>query len=267
MKNYLFYFTLFIATHLSGQINLTKPFSDCGVAGSITIYDYKAKKWIFSDKADSEVTSLPASTFKIMNTLILLESGIIKDENEIIKWTGNQDTAKYGYRPEIYHDMNLKEAFKLSAGWVYVKLSEQLGKQTYHDLLIQSHYGNGDLSNMDTDFWNFGNFGVTPVNQVEVLIGVYEETLPFSSRSFQLLKEMMVVEKNNDYTLRAKTGWARDGGKDTGWWIGYVERKDNVYFFATRLSKNRGTRNPDFANCRKEVTINILKQLNILEEN
>ena len=64
--------------------------------------------------------TLPASTFKIINTLIALETGVIADENEIVKWPGKTDTVKYGYRPDIYHDMSLKEAFKRSAGWVYV---------------------------------------------------------------------------------------------------------------------------------------------------
>lgn len=76
---------------------------------------------------------------------------------------------------------------------------------------------------------------------------------------------MMIEEKGETYTLRAKTGWARDAGKDTGWWVGYVERSDNVYFFATRLIKARSVSNPNFAACRKEITRNILKQLNILE--
>jgi beta-lactamase class D len=74
----------------------------------------------------------------------------------------------------------------------------------------------------------------------------------------------MMEEQTEDYTLSAKTGWTREGGKDTGWWVGYVERKGNVYFFATRLIKDRNTYNPDFAKCRKEITKTILKQFNIL---
>lgn len=122
-----------------------------------------------------------------------------------------------------------------------------------------------DLSIEDADFWNFGNFAISPANQIEILLGVYEESLPFSQEHFETLKEMMIVEKTAQYTLRAKTGWTRDGGKDTGWWAGYIEKEDNVYFFATRLIKDRQDIKPQFGQCRKDITWAILKQLDIID--
>lgn len=252
-----------------GQLpNLQQPFKECGINGSITLYDYQTKKWTFSNQVDAVKATLPASTFKVVNTLIALETGVIKDENELVKWHGNQDTARYGYRPRIYHDMSLKEAFKMSAGWVYVVLAGRIGKQRYKNYLSQCQYGNVDLSQQGNDFWNFGNFAITPKNQIEILKGVYEETLPFSKRSFRILKKIMVAEQGENYVLRAKTGWTRDGGKDTGWWIGYVEKgkgkAKQVYFFATRLIKSRTEKNRHFGSCRKTITRNVLKQLGVL---
>lgn len=244
-----------------GQEDLSQPFKDCNIKGSTTIYDYQAKKWISSDIEDSHKGTLPASTFKIINTLIALETAVVKNENEIINWPGATDTIKYGYRPDIYHDMSMKEAFKSSAGWVYVELAKKIGKEKYKQYLETSNYGNTDLSINDDDFWNFGGLAISPANQINILIGVYEETLPFKKTSFQILKDMMVEEQTADYTLRAKTGWTREGGKDTGWWVGYLERSDNVYFFATRLIKNRADKNSDFGACRKEITKTILRQL------
>jgi beta-lactamase class D len=255
----------FLASQVYGQIDLNKPFQECNIKGSITIYDYQTKKWTSSNVNDSHAATLPASTFKIINTLIVLETGVIADENEIIKWPGETDTVKYGYRPDIYHNMSLKEAFKLSAGWVYVELAKKIGKARYKDLLAKSNYGNADVSINDPDFWNFGNFAISPANQIEILIGVYEETLPFSKRSFAILKEIMKEEQTDIYTLRAKTGWTRDGGKDTGWWVGYIEKDDNLYFFATRLIKDRNSLNPNFGPCRKDITTSVLRQLNVIQ--
>lgn len=250
-----------------GQSSLQKPFQDCHITGSITIYDYNQKKWISSDIEDSHQPSLPASTFKILNTLILLESGVVKSEKEIVAWPGSTDTVKYGYRPDIYHNMDMEEAFKVSAGWVYRELAKKVGKATYKDYLIKCHYGNADVSINDPDFWNYGTFAISPANQVEMLINLYEEKLPFSRRSYRILKKMMVEEETANYLLRAKTGWTIDGGKDTSWWIGYVEQKrqKNVYFFATRLIKDRKTINKQFAKCRKEITKRILKELEMLQ--
>ena len=48
---------------LYGQQDLSKPFKACDTEGSITLYDYNAKKWISSDINDSHYPTLPASTF------------------------------------------------------------------------------------------------------------------------------------------------------------------------------------------------------------
>ena len=58
--------------------------------------------------------------------------------------------------------------------------------------------------------------------------------------SYKILKELMIEEETDQYVLRVKTGWTRAYRKDTGWWFGYIEKEDIVYFFATRLVKKRG---------------------------
>ncbi|WP_343704707.1 penicillin-binding transpeptidase domain-containing protein [Chitinophaga sp.] len=234
---------------------------DCNIPGNTVIYDYREQRWTFTDSADALKTSLPASTFKVINLLIALETGVIKDEMAIVKWPGYTDTTLYGYRPSIYKDMTVKEAFEVSAGWVFMELSKKIGKERYRHYLAACQYGNGNLSRNDPDFWNYGPFEISPRNQVEFLIKVYEEKLPFSKRSFEILKRVMVTERTDNYVIRSKTGWTRVYGNDYGWWVGYLEKKDNVYFFATRLVKDRKVINPDFSSCRKQITIQKLKEL------
>ncbi|QRR03548.1 class D beta-lactamase [Dyadobacter sandarakinus] len=241
--------------------DLTTPFKSCKLAGSITIYDYKNRKWITSDEADSQRETQPASTFKIFNLLVALETGVIADENAVVKWPGNTDTTLYGYRPEIYKDITVKEAFEVSAGWAFVELAKQIDRKKYAHYMKLTKYGNGDLTEQGDDFWNFGAFGISPRNQVEFLIRVFEGKTPFSKRNVDILKKVMINEQPTDYTLRAKTGWTRVNGNDIGWWVGYVQRKDNTYFFATRVTKKRSTPNPEFGNCRKTITKDVLRQL------
>uniref|UniRef100_UPI003742D026 penicillin-binding transpeptidase domain-containing protein n=1 Tax=Chryseobacterium paridis TaxID=2800328 RepID=UPI003742D026 len=247
------------------KIVLTKDyFADCVTSGSFAILDNRNKEWNVSDTADVKKETLPASTFKIINLLIALETKTIKDENEIVKWIGKTDTVKYGYRSEIYHDMSVKEAFEVSAGWVFVELAKKIGKKNYEKYLRVSHYGNGNLSQKDADFWNFGSFGISPVNQVEFLMNLYDEKLPFSKKNMQIVKNVMITEKTEGYTIRSKTGWTRDQGMNTGWWIGYIENTQGVYFFATRLLQNRKVNNPSFGKCRKEITKKVLQDLKII---
>jgi beta-lactamase class D len=249
----------------SGQPDMVTPFRDCHLQGSCTVYDYNQKKWLMSDSIDAEAASLPASTFKIVNLLIALETGVIHDENEVVRWSGVTDTVKYGYRPEIYKDMTVREAFQVSSVWVFLELAQRIGRDKYQHYLNLCGYGNADLSEKDPDFWNFGALAISPRNQVQFLVRLYEGTLPFSKRNMEILKRVMITEQNDNFVIHSKTGWTREKGIDSGWWVGYVERKDNSWFFATRVSKKRSTVNPDFSNCRKEITRNILKQLKVIE--
>ena len=239
-------------------------FDSCGVEGTIAIYDIRNDKWIVSDTVGLEIETLPASTFKIINLLIALETNTIKDENEIIKWVGSTDTVKYGYRPEIYHDMPVKEAFELSAGWVFVELAKKIGKDTYRKHLAESKYGNNNLSQTEADFWNFGDFAISPKNQVEFVKSFYEEKLPFSKRNIDIVKNVMITEQNEEYTIRAKTGWTRENNINTGWWTGYIVTKNGTYIFATRLLQDRKMKRSDFGSCRKEITKKVFKDLNII---
>jgi len=264
MRITFIFILIFSSSLLFGQTNWSQPFEECGIEGSITIYDYNLNKWMTNDIVDSQIPTLPASTFKIVNTLIALETNVVRDEHEIIPWIDDYDTLRYGHRPNIYHSMSMKEAFKLSAGWAYVELAKRIGEGRYRSFLSQIGYGNVDLSIDDPDFWNFGNFAISPTNQISVLIGIYEETLPFSKQSYKTLKEMMIEEATDGFVIRAKTGWTREGGKDTGWWVGYIEKTNNVYFFATRLIKDLNEPNSNFGSCRKDITKKICKELGIL---
>ena len=242
-----------------------KYFKACGVEGSVAIYDNSNKKWILSDTIGVNFETLPASTFKVVNLLIALETNTIKDENQIVKWVGSTDTVKYGYRPEIYHDMTVKEAFEVSAGWVFVELAKKIGKEKYKEFLKKAEYGNQNLTQNDADFWNFGAFGISPINQVDFLRKLYENKLPFSKENMAIVKKVMINEENKSYILRAKTGWTRDKGINTGWWIGYIQKGADVYFFATRLLQDRKNNRADFGNCRKEITKKALKEIGVLE--
>lgn len=246
--------------------DFAKYFENCPESGSFVVYNYQNKLWTLSDTVNTKAKTLPASTFKIINFLIALETKVINDENDVVEWTNNYDTIKYGHRPEIYHDMTIKEAFKVSAGWVFVELAKKIGKENYRKYLTKSNYGNVNLSQEGFDFWNFGEFGISPINQVEFLKNFYDENIPFAKKNIQIVKRVMINEQNENYMLSAKTGWARDRGVNTGWWIGFVENDNDVYFFATRLLRKRSLNSDNFGNCRKEITKKVLRALGVLIE-
>lgn len=166
----------------------------------------------------------------------------------------------YDYRPSTYKDMTVDEVFRVSAGWVFIELAKKVGRKRYLSYLNAIGYGNAEVSN-EADFWNFGPLAISPRNQVELLINAYEGKLPFSQRNIDILKRVMVTEKTDSYTIHSKTGWGWQNGTDVGWWVGYVERKDNVYFFATRITKDRKAPSKNFMSCRIDITKRILAEL------
>ena len=71
-----------------------------------------------------------------------------------------------------------------------------------------------------------------------------------SSLKISPLEQVMIQERKSDAVLSWKMGYA---GSGLGWFVGYVERNNNVYFFATEAEgKNLG---PGKAS---EITLKIL---------
>ncbi|WP_114792902.1 penicillin-binding transpeptidase domain-containing protein [Niabella yanshanensis] len=244
--------------------DIQRYFDQCGVTGSVVIYDNAKRQWTVSDTNQINSRYLPASTFKIINLLIFLETKTIPDERYIVKWPGVTDTVKYGYRPDIYHDISVKEAFEVSAGWAFIETAKKIDRSVYKDYLVRCGYGNANVSFKEADFWNFGPLGVSPVEQVKLLKNVYDGKLPFSKRNTDILKRVMITEQNPSGTIHAKTGWTMAGGINTGWWIGYLKKKGNVYFFATQLLQDRKNNRADFSRCRKDITRAVLKDLQLI---
>lgn len=244
-----------------GQTDFKKYYDSLNLKGSTTIYDYKNRQWIFTDRQDANVATLPASTFKILNSLIALDYKAIQDENEIIKWDGELK-SHFGTIVNAWNkNTDLKNAYKNSTVWFYVELAKRIGRSRYKQTLRKCRYGNENYTEKGTDFWNYGDFAVSPKNQIDFLIKLYENRLPFSKKTIDTVKEIMISEQTETHTYRDKTGWTRKNGQDIGWWVGYVEAKDNVYFFATRLMKFENDSNPNFLKGRNELTKLILKDI------
>ncbi|WP_299406527.1 class D beta-lactamase [Acaryochloris sp. IP29b_bin.148] len=237
------------------DVSLAQPFRDLRVQGSILIYDLKQNRAYQHNPARNTQPFLPASTFKILNALIALETGVIANELSILTWDGVKRSI-----PTWNRDLNLKTAFQVSAVWFYQVLARRVGYQRMQQWVTQVGYGNqsvGKADDIDT-FWLTGNLRISPKEQIQFLQRLYRNELPFSERVITTVKEIMIVEQTPDYTIRAKTGWALAPG--IGWYVGYVEQHNNVYFFATNLD----IRDQQDLPARADITRRSLKALNLL---
>jgi beta-lactamase class D len=235
--------------------DLAKLFQERGVEGTIIISSLDGKKNYVHNKERSETRFLPASTFKILNTLIALEEGIIRDEKGIIRWDGKETGLE-----ACNKDQTLETAFRASCIWFYQNLAQRVGNKKYLAHLRKTGYGNGKTGPDVTTFWVEGDLKISALEQIGFLRKLHAESLPYSKRHIKVLKRIMIVEENPQFTMRAKTGWAMRSTPQRGWYVGYVVTKGGTWFFAMNLDiRNKG----DEA-FRKEITVATLKTKGIL---
>ncbi len=260
MKNFVFALFIVIAGEKAvcqSTHDFSEFFDKQGVTGSFLLYDLNKDEYIYYDSARCTRQYTPASTFKIFNSLVSLEIGAIGDENEIIKWDGIDRGGK-----ELNSDHNMRSAIKYSVVWFYQELARRVGEERMKYYIDTVGYGNMDISGGIDRFWLDGGLRISQFEQIEFLRKLYNNTLPFSERSTSIVKDIMLNEDTLGYKLRAKTGGALREGCIIGWWVGWVEDKSNVYFFATNIEGDKLS--PGFLAARKEITRKILKDLNIL---
>lgn len=229
-----------------------------GRKGAFVLYDQKANSYIRYNPERCDEQFLPASTFKILNALIGLETGIIPDENYVIKWDGQTWPIAVWNQ-----DHTLKSAFQNSVVWYFLELARRVGPEKLKKYVEAADYGNKDISGPSDAFWLEGNLRISANQQVEFLKRFYAGDLPFSKRSLEIVKGFMILDKKDTFTLSGKTGSVVRVATYQGWFVGYLETKRDVYFFATNMEST----DPDgLANgaTARQISLDILKNLKLL---
>lgn len=233
-----------------------RHFREFKLSGSMLIYDSNNKRSYEYNPQRNATAITPASTFKIFNAMVALETGIIRDDVAILTWDGIKREIEVWNR-----DTNLRQAFKDSTVWFYQVLARRAGHERMQQFIDKVGYGNRQIGTAeDIDrFWLQGPLQITPKSQIEFLQRLYRNNLPFSQRTMDLVKDIMVREQTPDYTLRGKTGWLNTTKPELGWFVGYLEQKKNVYFFAMTIDSKLSD-----APKRIEITRRSLKDLGLL---
>jgi len=242
------------------QDDFKKYYNQYKVEGSFVLYDQNNDKYIFYNQSQFKQPYTPASTFKICNSLIGLETSVIKDENFVIPWD-----SVVRWLPAWNQDQDLKSAFKNSTVWYYQELARRVGGEKMKYWLDKANYGNADTSGGIDKFWLSGGLRITPEQQINFLRKLYDNKLPFSQRSIDILKEIMIAKDSLDYIVLAKTGWGQQDDMNIGWYVGYVEKNDDVYYFANCI-QTKDSENKDFARARIEIVYQIFNELNLIDK-
>jgi len=271
MKRFITYCLILISTNLFSQksdsLNLKPFFGD--FVGAISVFNMQTGKSIQYNEEQCKKRFSPCSTFKIPNSLIGFETGIITDTSFVINYDSilhPRDLELMKKEPYKYwfQNLSIKNAFKYSCVWYYQELARRIGKQRMQKFITQIDYGNNSISTDIDKFWLDGSMEISINEQIEFLKKLYSYKLNgFSKKNIDMVKSMMLYQNTPSYRLYGKTG-AGDlpDNKAIGWYVGFVETQSGVYLFAMNILVNNFD---DFKNnLRIEITKNTLKELKII---
>ena len=233
-----------------------------GHNGAFVLYDKIKNEYFKYNQERCAERFLPASTYKIPNALIGLETGVIPDSDYVIKWDGKPKQFK-----EWERDHDLKSAMQFSVVWYFQELARRVGREREQHLLDTLDYGNKTIGENVDRFWLDNSLQISADEQVEFLKKLYGETLPFSKRSMKIVRDIMSSEEIGDAKIKFKTGTGHieDPVRRTdhfiAWLVGFVENGNNVYVFAFNADGK------DFnavSELRNTVPKEIMKMLGIL---
>ena len=243
--------------------SLKKFFDDNKVTGTFGLFDNGQGQFtIYNLSRYKDSTYLPASTFKIVNSLIGIQTGRIVNEKMVIPWDG-----VVRENPDWNKSLTMEEAFKVSAVPYYQEVARRIGKDTMQHWLdtlgLGSRYNKFSITNNIDTFWLNNTLKVTPDEELGLIKKLYFNQLPFQSRPQDIVKKIMLQESNSNYKLSYKTGFGfSENGNAIGWVVGWIEENQHVFPFVLNIEGPPGT---DMKTIRLNILKGILKKQGFFE--
>ncbi|VBB44415.1 Beta-lactamase [uncultured Desulfatiglans sp.] len=232
-----------------------------GREGSFVLVDCASgDDWTFRARNAAERLP-PCSTFKIWNTLIGLETGILSSPDQAFYlWDGVERSF-----PAWNRDLTLKEAFQASCVPAFQDLARRIGSERMQSWIDKVGYGDRDISAGIDVFWlpakGRKTVLISPAEQANLIRELVTGRLPFSQGSLSVMRELMFTTRTERGTLYGKTGSGTDGRGIfvLGWFVGYVVTESGTHSFACTV-KGENTMGKD----ARAIVETVLKEKGLL---
>jgi beta-lactamase class D len=240
--------------------SLGKYFKDNNVEGCFALFNNANGKFtVYNIDRYKDSAYLPASTFKIVNSLIGLQTGVISNTQMVIKWDGITRRVN-----EWNKDLTMYEAFRVSAVPYYQEVARRIGKDTMQFWLDSLHYGTTKIKTRIDTFWLDNSLKITPDEELGLVKRLYFKQLPFFGNYQDSVKKIMLFEDTPAYRLSYKTGWGqKENGNQLGWTVGWIEENGHPYFFVLNIESK--DKNFDMSTVRMKILKDILSHLGFME--
>ena len=235
-------------------------FEDAGVTGTFALREVGATDTSVWNSERAATQRLPASTFKILNSLIIMETGVLPDVDTAVQWDGIERAV-----PAWNRDHSLRSGIEVSAVWAYQELARQVGLEPMQRWVDRTNYGNREIGGGIDEFWLRGDLRISPLEQLDFLESLATRELPFRRDVQDSVADILVREQGSDWAWSHKTGTALSEDPVLGWLVGIVESDGRTYVFAMNLDLS----SPDLSTqidprVRQELTRRILEHEGIL---
>lgn len=214
------------AREVIARNDLASVFQEMSVAGTFAAFDANGNRLIVVDPERAARRYIPASTFKIPNTLIAVETGAVTAPDELFRYDGKPRAVKAWEK-----DMTLREAITVSNVPVYQEVARRVGLQRYATWMDRLDYGNREVGATVDEFWLKGPLQISAIEQAQFLGALAKGQLKASHQAQAIARDMIRIEAKGSRVLFAKTGWT---GK-IGWWVGWVEDGARATAFALNI--------------------------------
>jgi beta-lactamase class D len=233
-------------------------FTEFGVTGSFMLCEVNSDSCLYLNAARCGERFIPASTFKVLNSMIALETRVIEGTEEVLKWNGHR------YSVEVWNqDQDMEHAFQRSCVWFYQELARRIGETRMREYLQNTAYGNMDIGGGIDRFWLDGDLRISQKEQLVMLRKLWKEELPFRPEVQQTVKRLMILEKTDSYTFYGKTGLADINSVACGWLVGFLERDDRVYCYALNI-EGPDASDSAFRKARYSITRRLLERYDLM---
>jgi beta-lactamase class D len=211
--------------------SLQKYFDSAGVKGSFGLFDNGQGRFtIYNLPRYRDSVYQPAATFELVQSLIGIQTGVVMDDSTV------------GFGAMVSH----------------------IGRDTVKKWIDSLGYGNKDLGQADSSFWNDNHLKVSSDEQLGFIKKLYFDQLPFFKRTQLLTRRRLSEENNSNYQLWYKTGQGvKEDGHAIGWVVGWVEENKHPYFFVVNLESANAA--ADLSKAGLAVAHGILSQLGFFQ--
>ena len=229
------------------------------LSGAMALFDTRDGLLLCSDLERCEKGYVPASTFKIANTIVALETGLVSDAESPLPWDGKDYS-----NPDWNRDHTLRSAVQVSCLPCFQGIARKVGAARMAEWLKRLDYGNHDSSGQLDFFWLGGALRISPFQQLDFLRRLEGAKLPIQDHTLDVVREVLTLDVGPEHILRGKTGLGGppEQPSEVGWFVGFVELGERRVFFATVVDGHAS--DVDIKPVRRRVTQRVLRELGAL---